>query len=283
MMNIDRINNKRMELVDKVHSSLQGLVKDLTQDREGCDIACRTMQLGVLYQTVSRTGLLGYVPGVLPSITCVSDIVKTIKAIECPEWYRKGEVVPHNCQSAQRESTKSSGLFGPVARTASPTRSLFGSEPPNPTTAAHGLFGNFANQTTTPAVFGSPDPAARPAVPNPAPSIFTAPAPAPPTSGNDFFGSSAVRSRSPFALGSSTHGFGSTSSTTSGLFGGFSTNTVVNPAPKTKDSMHAISTRTTALLAEVQEVISTWTTSEFSLKSFGREAKRYDRGGSGFG
>ncbi|KAK0750129.1 hypothetical protein B0T18DRAFT_309948, partial [Schizothecium vesticola] len=45
---IDRINNRRKELVDKIHSSLQGLAKDLTQGREGCDVACRTMQLGVL-------------------------------------------------------------------------------------------------------------------------------------------------------------------------------------------------------------------------------------------
>ncbi|KAK3356734.1 hypothetical protein B0T25DRAFT_603286 [Lasiosphaeria hispida] len=245
---IDRINNRRKELVDTIHSSLRSLVEELIQGREGCDAACRTMQLGVLYQTVSRIGLLGYVPGVLPPIKCVSEIVKKIEVIECPEWYGKGDVVPHNCQSAQSESAKSGDPLSPVATTASPTRRLFGS--PRPTTAARGLFGNSGNQTTAPATFGSPAPAARTAVPNTAPSFFTAPASAPPTFGNGLFGSSVAQSRGSFTLESSAPGLGSTSSTTRGLFGGSSTTTAVNAAPKTKHGMHAIATRTAALLTE---------------------------------
>lgn len=89
----------------------------------GCHAACRTAQLGVLYRTMVKTGLMTWAPEVRASLSAsppprLADILRTLKVIEFPDWYAASGLLPHRCMVP--ELTTSPGMSATTATTTTP-------------------------------------------------------------------------------------------------------------------------------------------------------------------
>lgn len=105
-LNIDAINTRRKEMIEKIFVDLHALKEDFIHNTKGCSIACSTLQLGVLVRTMFMLMLLGNTSEQCFGFFSASDIIQTMESIEWPYFCEKGEeryarfrevhVCPHN-------------------------------------------------------------------------------------------------------------------------------------------------------------------------------------------
>ncbi len=89
MTGADAVNKQRRDLVDTISAKLHDLKQGFMEGREGCNMPCRAMHIGVLTQALYGLKLLDHVPGNGLQGFSLSNLIKKIEAIKCPEWCDK--------------------------------------------------------------------------------------------------------------------------------------------------------------------------------------------------
>ncbi|KAK4150498.1 hypothetical protein C8A00DRAFT_17989 [Chaetomidium leptoderma] len=99
---VDRVNKQRRDLVDTISAGLHDLKQGFIDGREGCNIPCRTMQLGALIQGMNDVKLLDHLPGNHFEDFSLSKLVRGVGAIKCPIWcdHDSGRHEVHQCAEA---------------------------------------------------------------------------------------------------------------------------------------------------------------------------------------
>ncbi|KAK4161741.1 hypothetical protein QBC43DRAFT_346431 [Cladorrhinum sp. PSN259] len=95
---IEHINRDRKLQINRIFEGLIRLQSDLLDDRKGCGIECRTMQLGALTRLLSNTSLLNYFlekPEDYQALS-VSQLLQELGVAVCPTWYSRSSKVTIN-------------------------------------------------------------------------------------------------------------------------------------------------------------------------------------------
>jgi hypothetical protein len=105
----EHINRDKKLHVDMVFNRLNGLQKDLLDSRKGCDIECRTMQLGALTRLLNSTPLLNHSLEKDYRILSVGQLLGEVEAATCPAVYCLHHGWPHSGTVYKRHACPSPG------------------------------------------------------------------------------------------------------------------------------------------------------------------------------